>query len=186
MLSPAYETPEAFPNCARAQPRTNMFVMAALVTNTARETVKVRNMSAGGALVEGKQLPPEGTPCLLHRGDLSHEATVVWQKDGKAGIQFRNVANIEQWLPSGRRTQSEVDVAVKMAKAELVVAPTAKVSAPLFSSELSKEEVLHTASAMEALADELSEDPAVVARFMTKLQTLDIAAQTLRKLASQF
>ena len=38
---------------------------------------------------------------------------------------------------------------------------------------------------MEALADDLAEDPAVVARFMTKLQTLDIAAQTLRKLAEQ-
>ena len=41
------------------------------------------------------------------------------------------------------------------------------------------------ASAADALADDLAEDPAVVARFMTKLQTLDIAAQTLRKLAEQ-
>ncbi|MFT6474599.1 MAG: hypothetical protein ACJAUS_002323, partial [Qipengyuania sp.] len=61
----------------------------------------------------------------------------------------------------------------------------AKVAAPLFSAELSREDVAHTAAAMEALADDLAEDPAVVARFMTKLQTLDIAAQTLRKLAEQ-
>ena len=38
---------------------------------------------------------------------------------------------------------------------------------------------------MEALSDALAEDPAVVARFLTKLQTLDIAVQTLRKLADQ-
>ena len=72
-----------------------------------------------------------------------------------------------------------------MAKAELVAAPVARVAAPLFSTELSREDILHTAAAMEALSDELADDPAVVARFMTKLQTLDIAAQTLRKLAGQ-
>ncbi|MBO6527445.1 MULTISPECIES: PilZ domain-containing protein [unclassified Erythrobacter] len=185
MLSAAYENREAYPNCARAEPRTNMFVMAALVTSGARETVKVRNMSSNGALVEGPVLPLAGTPCLLHRGDLSLEAHVVWVKPGKAGIRFRNTADVGQWLPSGRRTQSEVDAAVKMAKAEFVSAPAPKTPAPLFSTELSREEVNHTAAAMEALADELADDPAVVARFMTKLQTLDIAAQTLRKLATQ-
>lgn len=142
-------------------------------------------MSTGGALVEGARLPPIGMPCLLHRGDISLDATVVWVRNGKAGIQFLHPADVGLWLPSGRRTQSEVDVAVKIAKAELVAAPKAKVVAPLFSAELSREDVLHTASAMEALADAMADDPAVVARFMTKLQTLDIAAQTLRKLAGQ-
>lgn len=185
MFTAAYETPKAFPECARSAPRTNMFVMASLVTNTTRETVKVRNMSTGGALLEGPRLPAAGTACLLHRGEISHDALVVWSHDGKAGICFRELADVGLWLPSGRRTQSEVDVAIKIAKAELVAAPAAKVAAPLFSTELSREDVIHTAAAMEALADDLAEDPAVVARFMTKLQTLDIAAQTLRKLASQ-
>jgi hypothetical protein len=181
MLSAAYEPQKDFIGCARTEPRTNMFVMAALVTGNSRETVKVRNMSPGGALV----LPQPDTQCLLHRGDISLEAVVVWIKPGKAGIKFRHRADVGLWLPSGRRTQSEVDVAVQTAKAELVAAPVAKVAAPLFSAELSREDVAHTAAAMEALADDLAEDPAVVARFMTKLQTLDIAAQTLRKLAEQ-
>lgn len=185
MFTAAYGTPKDFPDCARSAPRTNMFVMASLVTNTAREAIKVRNMSPGGALVEGLRLPAPGIACLLHRGDISLEATVVWARDGKAGIRFRDRADVGLWLPSGRRTQSEVDVAIKAAKAELVTAPVAKIPAPLFSTELSREDVVHTAASMEALADELADDPAVVARFMTKLQTLDIAAQTLRKLASQ-
>ena len=42
-----------------------------------------------------------------------------------------------------------------------------------------------TAAAIEQLADQLAGDPDVVARYMTKLQSLDIAAQTLRKLAEQ-
>lgn len=185
MFTTAYETPETFPDCARIEPRTNMFVMASLVTSTARETVKVRNMSSGGARVEGTSLPAPGMPCLLHRGDLSLEGTIVWARDGKAGIRFERPADVGLWLPSGRRTQSEVDIAVKTAKAELVSAPAARAPAPLFSAELSREDVMHTAAAMESLADQLADDPAVVARFMTKLQTLDIAVQTLRKLAGQ-
>lgn len=185
MLSAVYETQEAYSNCARAEQRTNMFVMAALVTSGSRETVKVRNMSSSGALVEGPVLPLSGTPCLLHRGELSLEAHVVWVRPGRAGLRFRNTADVGQWLPSGRRTQSEVDTAVQMAKAEYVPAAPTKTPAPLFSTELSRDDVNHTAAAMEALADALADDPAVVARYMTKLQTLDIAAQTLRKLATQ-
>ncbi|MEX0342483.1 MAG: PilZ domain-containing protein [Erythrobacter sp.] len=185
MLSAAYQTPEAYSNCSRCEPRVNMFVMAALVTSGARENVKVRNMSTHGAMVEGPVLPLSGTPCMLNRGELSLEGHVVWVKPGKAGIRFRNTADVGQWLPSGRRTQSEVDAAIKMAKAEFVSMPSNKAPAPLFSTELSRDDVNHTAAAMEALADALADDPDVVARYMTKLQTLDIGAQTLRKLATQ-
>jgi hypothetical protein len=39
------------------------------------------------------------------------------------------------------------------------------------------------ARAIDALADELADDPAVVARYGTKLQALDMAGQALRKVA---
>ena len=117
MLSAAYEQPEQYPDCARVEPRTNMFVMAALVTGHTRETVKVRNMSASGALVEGSTLPHPGTPCLLNRGEIALEAEVVWMKFGKAGLRFAQRADVAQWLPSGRRSQSDVDDAVRQAKA---------------------------------------------------------------------
>ena len=44
MLTAAYETPEPYSNCARIEPRTNMFVMASLAAGQAQATVKVRNM----------------------------------------------------------------------------------------------------------------------------------------------
>lgn len=185
MLSASYEPNRPYADCARTEPRTNMFVMAALVTGSTREQVKVRNMSGSGAMVEGRQLPAAGATCLLHRGDISLDATVIWVGDRKAGIRFTERADVSHWLPSGRRTQAEVDTAVRMARAELVATPQAKVDAPLYSSDLAREDVVSIAAALEALADDLAEDPAVVARFMTKLQTLDISVQTLRKLASR-
>ena len=184
MFTAAYETPEPYSNCARIEPRTNMFVMASLAAGQAQATVKVRNMSTKGALIEGTSLPPEGAECLLHRGDIALEATVVWMKFGKAGIRFHQHADVAQWLPSGRRTQNDVDAAVALAKSQPPpAAPTSHKPAPLFSAELSREDVTAIAAAVEALADDLAEDPAVVARFMTKLQSLDVAAQTLRKLS---
>ena len=63
--------------------------------------------------------------------------------------------------------------------------PVPPPAAPLFATELSREDVGQTAAAIEQLADQLAGDPEVVARYMTKLQSLDIAAQTLRKLAEQ-
>lgn len=185
MISAAYDPARPHADCARAEQRTNMFVMAALVTGSSREQVKVRNMSGSGAMVEGAGLPAAGASCLLHRGDISLDATVIWVNERKAGIRFRERADVTRWLPSGRRTQAEVDVAVRMARAELVAAPAAKVEAPLYSADLTREDVVGIAASLEALADDLAEDPAVVARFMTKLQTLDISVQTLRKLAGR-
>ena len=165
-----------------------MFVMATLVFGGVANPVKVRNMSSLGALVEGAALPLPGMPCRLAREGQNIEADVVWGQGGKVGLRFRNRAQIDQWYPAGRRTQAEVDRAVAQARAELpagssYAAAPARSAAPLMSCSISAVEVLATADAMEALSDDLASDPAVIARFMTKLQTLDIAVQTLRKLA---
>ena len=65
MISAAYETLSPHMNCMRAEARTNLFVMAKLAAGGSVCTVKVRNISSGGALVEGAALPPPGTPCRL-------------------------------------------------------------------------------------------------------------------------
>lgn len=184
MLSAAYETPTAHPDCTRVQPRTNMFVMAKLAAGRNYCAVKVRNMSTSGALIEGADLPQPGISCRLVRGETSLEADIVWSQAGKAGLRFRNPAQVETWLPSGRRSQSDVSRAVAPTKAELASTRVERPPAPLISARLTASEVASTADMLEVLADELAEDPVVVSRFLAKLQTLDIAVQTLRKLAN--
>lgn len=189
MLSAAYEMPAAHADCKRAEPRTNMFVMAKLVFSGTTNPVKIRNMSPSGALIEGPALPTEGMACCLSRADMELDANVVWVRANKVGLKFRQRAHIADWYPAARRTQSEVDAAVAQARAELaspVRATTAEASpqAPIMASALSADEVRATADALAALADDLADEPAVVARFMAKLQTLDIGVQTLRKLAA--
>ena len=50
--------------------------------------VKLRNLSAEGAQVEGAGLPVEGTELLFRKGDLAVVGTLVWSKGKQAGIRF--------------------------------------------------------------------------------------------------
>ncbi len=61
---------------------------AALEHSGSSLPVKLRNLSADGALVEGDRLPVEGTEVLFRRQELSLSARVVWEKAGRAGLSF--------------------------------------------------------------------------------------------------
>ncbi|WP_162789272.1 PilZ domain-containing protein [Sphingomonas ginsengisoli (ex An et al. 2013)] len=50
--------------------------------------VKLRNLSAEGALVEGDKLPVEGAKVVFKRQDLSVAARVIWVRGGRAGLSF--------------------------------------------------------------------------------------------------
>ncbi|EDL49927.1 hypothetical protein ED21_25688 [Erythrobacter sp. SD-21] len=140
-------------------------------------------MSSGGALIDGPVLPTAGTPCRLFREDVSIEADVVWATAGRIGVKFRNRARVDAWLPAGRRTQTDVDQSVVTAKAEHANAPHSHTIRPLAPTLLTNIDINSTADALAALAAELADDPAVVTRYMTKLQTLDVSVQMLRRLA---
>jgi len=60
--------------------------------------VKLRNLSAEGALVEGDKLPVEGASILFRKGDLSIVGTVAWVKGRQAGISFAQKLDPEQLL----------------------------------------------------------------------------------------
>ena len=52
------------------------------------QQVVLRNLSPGGALVEGKWLPAEGSVVLFVRNDLRVQARVVWVEGKYAGVAF--------------------------------------------------------------------------------------------------
>ena len=113
----------------RIERRTNMFVMASLVADAGSGPVKMRNLSAHGALVEGAVLPRAGVDLFgarivrgsdadlqsvlpragsrfrLYRGELSIWGKVVWSDHGRAGLRFDSLAIVSDWLP---RAQTNV------------------------------------------------------------------------------
>ena len=50
--------------------------------------VKLRNLSAEGALIEGESLPAEGSSLVFQKKELSVPGRVAWVADGRAGIAF--------------------------------------------------------------------------------------------------
>ena len=75
------------PDCRRS-PRFSVLLVATLVTTWCERIVKLRNISATGAMIEGDRIPPTGTDILLRRGSLELFATIVWTRDKQAGLEF--------------------------------------------------------------------------------------------------
>jgi hypothetical protein len=78
--------------------RSNVLMAASLELSGTSVPVKLRNLSADGALVEGDKLPIEGASILFRKGDLSMPGNVAWVKGRQAGVSFAQKLNPEQLL----------------------------------------------------------------------------------------
>lgn len=68
--------------------RSNVLMAASLELSGTSMAVKLRNLSAEGALVEGDKLPVEGASILFRKGELSVPGRVAWAGTRHAGISF--------------------------------------------------------------------------------------------------
>lgn len=82
----------------RRSSRSNVFLAATLEVSGLSIPVKLRNLSAEGALIQGEQLPTEGTELLFKRNELCELGRVVWAKGSHAGIAFKDKLHPEQVL----------------------------------------------------------------------------------------
>jgi hypothetical protein len=61
-------------------------------------TVKLRNLSERGALIEGDRLPLEGSTTFFQRNDLRLRSRIVWVEGKYAGVAFDEPLSPEQVL----------------------------------------------------------------------------------------
>ncbi len=111
---------------------------------------------------------------------------VAWSRDGKADLALEGVVDVAEWLPGAHPGQQRVDQAFGQLKREAAASSSAiHAVAPPPDDPLAAPQLRRLARALDALADEIADDGAAVAKFATKLQALDIASQVLRKLADR-
>jgi hypothetical protein len=72
----------------RAKPRRRVMLTARLATPVGNERVRLRDVSANGARIEGDNLPPHGTPVQLTRGTFSVFGLMVWHEGEAGGVEF--------------------------------------------------------------------------------------------------
>ena len=170
----------------RRDPRKNLFLTATLVAGGVSRAVRVRNLSASGALVEGATLPPAGGTAILQRGSLHAECALVWRAEGRGGLKFADPIDLADWIPGAAGNgQVEVDRAIAETRAGGPKAETSAVSAEIEPGLIRRtaDELAFVSRRLEALGDALTCDPHVVMRHATSLQELDIAMQVLRHIA---
>jgi hypothetical protein len=82
----------------RRSRRSQVLLAATIEQDGCERAVKLRNLSAEGALVEGADLPPEASEVLFRRNELSAPGRIVWVNDRYAGIAFAEKLAPEQVL----------------------------------------------------------------------------------------
>ena len=96
---------QSTPTQNRKTNRSNVLMSATLELSGMSLPVKLRNLSADGALVEGDELPVDGASILFRKGELSVQGRVAWAKTSHAGISFLTPLDPEQvmrHIPSPR------------------------------------------------------------------------------------
>lgn len=82
----------------RRQRRSQVLMSAALELSGVAVPVKLRNLSAEGALVEADNLPVEGAEVVFRRQELSVPARIIWVRGGRAGLSFKTALSPEAVL----------------------------------------------------------------------------------------
>jgi len=87
---PPLESPAAFDPARRSDRRHPLIWNGEIVWQDASRTVRLRNISASGVLIDAPVDFPEGAELLLNLGKSGqYAATVGWCRSGKAGLIFK-------------------------------------------------------------------------------------------------
>jgi hypothetical protein len=125
--------------------RRSPVLLAAAIEVAGREvSVKLRNLSEDGALIEGDTLPAEGSTTFFDRNELRLPSRVVWVHGRYAGIAFDEPLNPDQVLRH---------VPAPKAKAQLDFRRPGLACRPLSSYERRMLERWMTASPMGSLGE---------------------------------
>lgn len=82
----------------RKSDRSPVLLSARLERNGEAQAVRLRNLSAEGALVQADGLPAEGSEVTFERNDLRVKARIVWSECGYAGVAFERPLRREEVL----------------------------------------------------------------------------------------
>lgn len=95
---------------SRATLRANVFLAAALDAGNVAWPVRIRNISATGALLDGRGLPIESVALRLRRGVCSVVCAIAWHHHDLRGVRFNAPIKLDQWVKcAGHGGQQRVD-----------------------------------------------------------------------------
>ncbi len=176
-------------------PRTNLFLSATIEAGNLKAPVRIRNLSEGGALLEGAAFPDVGGYLALRRLEIEIGATVVWRTEARCGVKFDGRTTVAEWVSGTRsRTSHDHDQArvdgIQAAIRAGLSTPSSDASGAMQGSiddgldQRIAEELSYVKRLLENVGDELSDAPIIMQRYSRSLQSFDLACQILGHLST--
>ena len=165
---------------SRGGRRSNVFLTATLVMARGSVAVRVRNISARGALLDGPDLPPEGAAVDLCRGSLIAHGQIAWRTDHECGVRFDADIEVASWTKRvGHAGQQDVDQIVA-----LVQRPAATSAVPTVPA-VDQDSLAAISADLTEACERLAARPDLVEAFAEDLLKLDAIAQRLRNVVQK-
>jgi hypothetical protein len=166
---------------ARSAERSNVFLSAALYTAGRSFPVRIRNISTGGALLDGDNLPGEGSRICLRRAHLAVDGRVAWQVHELRGVRFSAEIDVEEWVKlkghAGQRRVDQVVAAVRTGQRQ------SELMSALPIDPTGMETMESISAALEQICERLSASPTLTDEVAEELVRLDSIIHSLRQLA---
>jgi len=160
----------------RRQSRSNVFLSATLASDGRSVPVRVRNLSARGALLEGPGLVRAGTRVRLMRGSLAADGEIAWDADRQAGIRFNGTIDVAAWIKRVEHSgQQSVDAVVATLRSE---APASAGFDP------QKPSLARIVLELDSICERLAGSPSMSVEVGEELVRLEALARTLEQIVS--
>lgn len=161
---------------ARSTGRATTLLAAILSYGSHKAPCRIRNLSAGGALVDVSSPPPQGSTVFLSRGSLTTAAEVVRVSAGNCGLRFSEEVVVADWLPDAPRNTTNTAARSFATSSEI---PAGGRLTDEMVLRRSSEEIDYVSRSIESIATLLLNDPVLKLRHATSMQQLAIAQQIL-------
>ena len=174
----------------RFMPRTQLFLSAMIRFDRVSAAIRLRDLSATGARVEGGNLPSVGATVHITRGALNASGTIIWRNQKGCGVRFDEPLPLDEWMPAlTSRDQHEVDQLVEAVRSDAQVLPFLAPAQPAEAlgdalPQRLAEELAYVGRLLDSLGEDLCAEPLLVMRHAAKLQNLDLSAQILGHVAT--
>ena len=179
--------------------RKNLMLAATIEAGAVSAPVRIRNLSEGGAMIDGPALPERGSTVVLNRLELAMPATVIWNQSGRCGLRLDGRIVIDEWISGVRQTAKDgslgqlrvdkIQQALRSGAALPFEAETPKQPDPAHETvddhvidDRIASELAHVKQMLDAVADELTEDIDIITRHERALQNFDIASMIVQHL----
>lgn len=162
----------------RLDPRSNVLLMVTLSAVGRSHAVRIRNLSAHGALLEGANLPSSGLFAHLRRGSLNVSGTIAWSDAAHCGMRFNGAIDVKDWV---KRVGSEQQSATDAAIADMRFGRDAAYpKAP--SLRCSENQVTEAGASLREICERIASLPHVPVELGEELIKIDVIAQSLLEL----